>query len=272
VARTKLSPYQIEKEAEIITREGFRHILILTGEDRVHSPLSYIKEAMKILKKYFRSISIEIYPLEQDEYKELIDQGLDGLTVYQEVYDKKIYEKVHPYGPKRDYFFRLNAPERAARAGVRTINVGALLGLNDHKYEAFLTGLHAGYLQDKYPSCEISVSVPRMRPYGGTNYKTEPMSDEDLVRVVTALRIFLQRVGITLSTRESFELRNNLFPLGVTRMSAGSDTRVGGRMSGSGALGDNAQFDICDTRDIEQIKSMLLVKGYQPVHQDWFPV
>ncbi len=267
--RIKLGLSEIEKEAEIIADQGFRHILILTGEDRSRSPVSYIKKAMRVLKKYFSSISLEIYPLEEEEYKGLIDHGLDGLTLYQEVYNQRIYEKVHPYGPKRDYYFRINAPERAARAGIRTVNIGALLGLNEHRYESFLTGLHAAYLQDKYPSCEISVSVPRIRPYGGTNYAAYPVSDEALVKVITALRLFLPRVGITLSTREDLELRNNLLPLGITRMSAGSDTRVGGRMSGETGQEGGGQFDISDTRDIRAVKNMLQGKGYQPVHQDW---
>ena len=272
IHRVKLEQSDIEKEAQLISEEGFRHILILTGEDRTKTPLSYIKGAIQVLKKYFRSISIEIYPLEEIEYKELVDVGLDGVTVYQEVYNRDIYAKVHPLGPKKDYLFRMNAPERAAKAGVRTVNIGALLGLNDFRQESYLSGLHAKYLQDKYPSSEISVSIPRLRPYGGTNYPAETVSDMNLVQVITALRLFLPRIGITLSTRESRELRDNLLPLGVTRMSAGSDTRVGGRINEESDDINNGQFDISDTRDIESIKTMLVAKGYQPVHQDWFTV
>ena len=270
VPRIKLDISDIEKEARIISAEGFRHILILTGEDRTESPLSYIKESIRVLKKYFRSISIEIYPLRGEEYKELVDEGLDGLTIYQEVYNKDVYNKVHPSGPKNDYLLRLNAPERAAKAGVRTINIGSLLGLNDYRYESFIMGLHAKYLQDKYPACDISVSIPRIRPFGGTNYNTETVSDKNLVQIITALRLFLPRIGITLSTREREDLRDNLLPLGVTRMSAGSDTRVGGRIKEKSEGMNNGQFDISDIRDVEAIKAMLFEKGYQPVHQDWF--
>jgi len=272
VPRIKLELEEIEEEARIISKEGFRHILILTGEDRDKSPLSYIKASVLVLKKYFSSISIEIYPLEENEYKELIDEGVDGITIYQEVYNRDIYDKIHPDGPKKDYMFRLNAPERAARAGIRTINIGSLLGLNDFRYESFITGIHAKYLQDNYPACEVSVSIPRLRPYGGIHYPAVPVSDKSMVQIITALRIFLPRVGITLSTRESTDLRDNLLPLGITRMSAGSDTRVGGRMKGKDSGMNDGQFDISDTRDIESIKGILLEKGYQPVHQDWVTV
>ncbi|MFC1808340.1 2-iminoacetate synthase ThiH, partial [Candidatus Omnitrophota bacterium] len=248
IPRTKLSSYEIEQEAQMISEQGFRHILILTGEDRENSPLSYIKDATQILKKYFNSISIEIYPLEEDEYRQLIDDGIDGLTLYQEAYNKGIYDSVHQYGPKRDYIFRLNAPERAAKAGMRTINIGPLLGLNDFRYESFAAGLHAKYLQDKYTSSEISVSFPRLRPYGGVEYPAATVTDKNLVQIVTALRIFLPRVGITLSTREDSVLRDNLIPLGITRMSAGSSTRVGGRIKEEDAFINEGQFDISDTR------------------------
>ena len=270
IPRLKMEQKDIEREAQLISEEGFRHILILTGEDRIKTPMSYIKGAIKVLKKYFRSISIEIYPLEEAEYKELVEEGLDGVTVYQETYNRDVYSKVHPVGPKKDYIFRLNAPERAAKAGVRTINIGALLGLNDFRYDSYISGLHAKYLQDKYPSSEVSVSIPRLRPYGGINYPAEIVTDRNLVQVITALRIFLPRIGITLSTRESRELRDNLLPLGITRMSAGSDTRVGGRINEEINDMNNGQFDISDTRDMVSIKTMLVEKGYQPVHQDWF--
>ena len=272
IVRTKLNSDEIEKEARLISEQGFKHILILTGEDRVNSSLDYIKNAVQVLKKYFSSISIEIYPLEEDEYKELVDLGVDGLTVYQEVYDRDIYDKIHPAGPKKDYFFRLNTPERAARAGIRTISIGSLLGLNDFRYEFFITGIHAKYLQDKYPSCEISVSVPRLRPYGGMNYPAVTVTDKNLVQMISAFRNFLPRVGIVLSTRESNDLRNNLLPLGITKMSAGSNTEVGGRTKETDSGVNDGQFDISDTRDLLEIKSMLVEKGYQPVHQDWITV
>jgi len=267
VARRKLNFDEVEKEAKFIASTGLKHILILTGESREHSPLSYIKDCIKILKKYFSSISIEIYPLTEEEYKELIEEGIDGLTIYQEVYDEKTYDKVHISGPKKNYRFRLDAPERACKQNIRTVNIGSLLGLTEWRKEAFFSGLHAKYLQDNYASTEISISTPRMQPHCG-NFNPITVSDKELVQIILALRIFLPHVGITISTREASLLRDNIVPLGITKMSAGSTTAVGGHT----ITEDSVQFDISDKRNVGEIKTMLLSKGYQPVLKDWMIV
>lgn len=265
VKRNKLSLNEVEKEAKFISSTGLKHILILTGESREHSPVSYIQDCVKILKKYFTSISVEIYPLSEEEYKELVEEGVDGLTIYQEVYDKEKYKEVHLAGPKADYQFRLNAPERACKAHMRTVNIGSLLGLAPWREEVIRTAMHAKYLQDKYPDTELSVSVPRIRPHEGTFKDIIEVSDKDLVQIIIALRIFLPRVGITVSTRESAYMRDNLLALGITKMSAESTTSVGGHTINE----DSKQFEISDGRNVEEIKQMLLAKNYQPVLKDW---
>ena len=266
LARSILTPAQLEAEARVIAATGLKHILILTGESRQHSPVSYIKDCVRLLKKYFTSITIEIYPLKEFEYAELILEGVDGLTIYQEVYDEEVYAEVHPAGPKRDYRFRLNAPERACRAGIRTVNVGALLGLQQWRSEAFYTGLHASYLQQKFPSVEVSISPPRLRPHFGGFQPREAVTDRNLVQYMLAFRLYMPRGGITLSTRERPELRDHLVKLGVTRMSAGSCTAVGGRTNGENATG---QFEISDERDVAAVARMIYDLGYQPVYKDW---
>ncbi|MEN8904716.1 MAG: 2-iminoacetate synthase ThiH [Clostridiales bacterium] len=266
IAREKLDFNEIEKEAKIISDKGFRHILILTGESRKHSPLDYIKNSVKILKKYFDSISIEIYPLEESEYKILIDSGVDGLTIYQEVYNEDVYDKLHLGGPKKNYLFRIDAPERACRSNIRSVNIGALLGLDNWIREAFFTGLHANYLQNKYLDTEISVSIPRIRPYKGSFQSEFEVSDRELVKTILAFRIFMPRVGISLSTRENSKLRDNLVGLGITKMSADSSTKVGGHSTQSKDVG---QFDISDDRNVNKIKEMLNEKGYQAIFKDW---
>lgn len=263
--RRKLSMAEVEKEARIIASSGLKHILILTGESRHHSPVSYIKECVQVLKRYFTSIGIEVYPLEEDEYRELVAAGVDGLTIYQEVYDEDVYAELHPGGPKRDYRFRLEAPERALRAGMRTVNVGALLGLHDWRSEAFFTGLHANYLQRTFPAVEVSISPPRMRPQLGGFEPRVMVSDSNLVQYVLAFRLFMPRAGITVSTRERAEVRDALVRLGVTRMSAGSCTAVGGRTSHDAT----GQFDIADQRGVAEMAQMLYSQGYQPVYKDW---
>ncbi|MDP3804083.1 MAG: 2-iminoacetate synthase ThiH [Candidatus Omnitrophota bacterium] len=272
IERRRLAKEEIEKEADIIASSGLKHILVLTGESREMSPLSYIKDSVKILKKYFVSITIEIYPLTRDEYRELVTDGVDGLTIYQEVYDEKLYLKIHPAGPKRDYNFRLDAPERGASAGMRSVNIGTLLGLDDWRKEAFLTGLHAKYLQEKFPDVEVGVSVPRMRPHSGDFKAPFEVSDKNVVQIILALRLFLPRLGITLSTRESARFRENLIGLGVTRISAGSTTKVGGHTISVHSESGSAQFEISDRRSVDEIKVMLESKGYQPVFKDWMHI
>ncbi len=266
IQRRKLSLPEVDLEAQEIVKTGLKHILILTGESREHSPVSYIRDCVCILRKYFSSIAIEIYPLSADEYAELIAAGVDGLTIYQEVYDEQIYSRLHPKGPKRDYRFRLEAPERAGRAGIRTINIGPLLGLGNWPREVFLAGVHAAYLQRRFPDVEVSISFPRMRPQCGDYEPEHPVSDQELVQSILALRLFLPRVGITISTRESAILRDNLIPLSVTKMSAGSSTVVGGHTDSIGGIG---QFEISDNRTVDEMREVIAGHGYKPILKDW---
>ncbi len=266
ISRKKLTLEEVEKEARIISATGLRHILLLTGESKVHSSVEYIKECVMILKQYFRSISIEVYPLETNEYEELVNAEVDGFTMYQEVYNEDIYKELHLKGPKMNYRFRLDAPERACIAKMRSVNVGALLGLDDWTKEAFYTGLHADYLQNKYADTEISVSIPRMRPHSGEFQPKVNVDDRSLVQIMLAFRLFMPRVGITVSTRECSQFRDNLIGLGVTKMSAGSSTEVGGHALSSKSEG---QFDISDTRSVEEMRELIYSKGYQPVFKDW---
>jgi len=269
IERRKLALDEVELEAKTIARTGLHHVLLLTGESREQSPPSYINECVAVLRRYFSSVSIEVYPLTATEYAEAVAAGVDGLTIFQEVYDREVYAAVHPAGPKRDYAFRLEAPERAGEAGIRTINIGPLLGLNDWRKEVFFAGLHAAYLQAKFPDVEISVSFPRMRPQFGGYKAKYPLSDRDLVQSIVALRLFLPRAGITISTRETAELRDNLVRLGVTKMSAGSSTAVGGHIDEVEGTG---QFEICDKRSVEEMRQAISDLGYKPVLKDWHAI
>ena len=266
ITRKKLTPEEVENEAETIAETGLKHILVLTGESGKASPPSYIKECVEILKKYFTSISIEVYPLDKKEYAELIEAGVDGVTLYQEVYDEEVYDKMHIKGPKKNYRYRLDAPERTCMAHVRNINIGALLGLTGWRSEIFFTALHASYLQDKYPDTDVCISFPRIRSQTGNFKPSSIVSDINLVQMITALRLFMPRAGLTISTRENPMLRNNLIGLGITKMSAGSSTEVGGHSMDNKSEG---QFDISDERSVEEMKKMIYAKGYQPVFKDW---
>lgn len=264
IKRSRLSLDEVESEAMKIAEKGFKHILLLTGESKKDSSIEYIDNSVSILKKYFSSIGIEVYPMDSDEYKKLVDSGVDSLTVYQETYNEKLYDDVHISGPKKDFEYRLLAPERAADAGIYSIGIGALLGLNENwREDAFYTGLHAKYLHDRYPDINISVSMPRIRPETGGYMPAIEIEDKNLVQYILAIRIFLPRVSITISTRESADLRNNLIPLGVNRISAESNTSVGSDNE------ETSQFEISDSRSLDEIKAFLIGNGYRPVMKDW---
>ncbi|RBW68364.1 2-iminoacetate synthase ThiH [Bacillus taeanensis] len=264
--RKRLTMDEVEGEAKAIAARGIRHVILLTGESRRYTPISYFKESVGVFKNYFDSLSIEVQPLTVGEYKEVIAAGIDGLTVFQEVYNEDIYKEIHLKGPKRNYHFRLNAPERGCQAGMRTVTIGALLGLDDWRKEAFFTGLHAAYLQNKYLETVIGVALPRIKPHLGSFQPNVHVLDKHLVQYMLALRLFLPRIGMTLSTREAPKLRDHLIPLGITQMSAGSSTAVGGYAEEEEG---NSQFEISDERSVDEIKSLLKQKGYQPVFKDW---
>lgn len=264
--RLKLSYDDVRLEARAMSKTEIKHILILTGESRHSAPFAYIKECVTILKEYFSAISIEVYPLNQEEYEALAAIGVDGLTVYQETYNETRYAELHPSGPKQDYRYRLETPDRAARARIRTIGIGALMGLSEWRREASMTALHARYLETVYPEIEISVSIPRIQPEIGGYLAPHAIDDAAFVQIMLALRLFLPRAGIAVSTRERASFRDNLIGLGVTKMSAGSKTTVGGYAR---KAKDEGQFDIADARDVRAMREMIEAKGYQPVFKDW---
>lgn len=267
IERRRLSLDEVEDEMLAIKRKGFNSILLLTGEDDTKEGFEYLKSAIKIAKKYFSEIFIETGPLSFEGYKELIDEGLVGVTLYQETYDLNTYEAVHLIGRKRNFVKRLNAIEEAIRAGVKEVNIGCLLGLsNDFKKDVFLTAMHGKYLLKKYPKIELSISFPRIRPFEGMNFIYTKVDDLQFVKFIVYTRLLLKHVGINISTRESKELRDNLIGLGVTKMSAESKTGVGGYVK------DNPspkQFEVSDDRKVEEIIMSIKSKGYNAEFTNW---
>ncbi len=266
IRRITLTPDEIEADAEILYRAGFRHILLLTGENRQAVPLRYLAEISERIHGRFSSVSIEVYPMEADEYSVMINSGTDGLTLYQETYNKKTYSEVHPSGKKRDFYRRLNGPDRGGTAGFRKIGIGSLLGLSDWRTEGFFTALHALYLTKKYWKSHIQVSFPRLRKAPGSFRPYVEITDKNLTLLISAMRIILPDAGLVLSTRESPYLRDNLFPIGITMMSAGSKTEPGGYSEMDIA---DRQFDVEDNRTPEEIAAMIRSKGFDPVWKDW---
>ncbi|MBN2790101.1 MAG: 2-iminoacetate synthase ThiH [Candidatus Delongbacteria bacterium] len=265
--RRKLSIEEIEIEAKEIAKTGIKHILVLTGEAEKVTPMEYLVEVIELLKKYFPSISIEMFPMSVEDYTILKEAGVDGLTVYQEVYNRDIYKEVHTFGRKSDYDFRIETPERGAKAGFRLVNIGPLYGLGEIAPEAFITAVHAKYLDDKYPDTEIAVSFPRINSAENEFKQKYRLDDRTFVQYMTAFRLFLPRVGINISTREKAEFRDNVIPLGVTRFSAGSRTEVGGYTDHH--IDDVPQFDISDTRTVAETVKVIEERGFQAVMKDW---
>ncbi|MCA1927031.1 MAG: 2-iminoacetate synthase ThiH [Calditerrivibrio sp.] len=266
IPRKTISFATIEKEADLISNEGIRHILLVSGEAPKDVNMEYLKKTADICKKYFSSISIEIQPLSESEYSELYKNGIDGLTIYQETYNRETYKKVHLAGKKSDFDWRLETPDRGGKAGFRNIGVGALMGLEDFRTEEFFVGLHAQYLMKTYWKTHIKVSFPRIRNAEGGYKPDHIITDKNLVQSMLALRIFLNDVGLVISTREPKDFRDNILGLGVTQMSAGSKTNPGGYSEDNK---EGEQFSMEDTRSVEEFVSMLRSKGYDPVFKDF---
>ena len=272
IRRTQLTPEEIEKEMEAIAKSGLQEILILTGESKTKSTVEYIGEACKIARKYFRVIGLEVYPMNTEDYAYLHECGADYVTVFQETYHADKYETLHLAGHKRIFPYRLNAQERALRGGMRGVGFGALLGLDDFRKDAFATGMHAWYLQKKYPQAEIAFSCPRLRPIIN-NDKINPMDvhEAQLLQVVCAYRLFMPFAGITVSTRECARVRDNLMKIAATKISAGVSTGIGEHVEEMEDKGD-AQFEISDTRSVQEVYDGLLDEGLQPVMADYIYV
>ena len=266
IQREKLTPQQIDAECASIAANGIQSILLLTGESHRHTPLGFLLEAVEIAKKHFPSISIEVQPMETQEYRTLAEAGVNGLAVYQETYDPALYARLHPAGRKRNYQYRYETPARAAEAGIRHISLGVLLGLGDWRPDVEALFAHLETLEKEYPGVDFSLSFPRMQVVEGA-IQPQLVSDADMVRILCAARVLFPRVGINLSTRESAPFRDAVFPLGVTRMSAGSSTFVGGYAEST--QGHDPQFSISDERSVAEVRAMLIAKQYDPVFTDW---
>ncbi len=270
IHRAKLTYDEIEEELKTIAKTGLQDILILTGEEKKQSSVEYIGEAVKLAAKYFKLVGIEIYPLNTDEYKYLHQCGADYVCVYQETYNTDKYEEMHLRGSKRIYPYRFNAQERALRGGMRSVSFGALLGLDDFRKDAFATGLHAKFIQQKYPQAEISFSPPRLRPFiNNEENNPKDVHERQLLQVMTCYRMFMPFAGITISTRERAGFRDNVIGMCATKISAGVSVGVGGHAHEE--KGDE-QFDISDPRSVEEVRSSIVAHGLQPVFTDYIRV
>ena len=284
ILRVTLTPEQVAVEARYLCNEGFRHILLVAGEHPHFVSNNFLRDCVAKLRPEWPSISLEVGPLETEEYRPIVAAGAEGLIIYQETYNRKVYAAMHASGPKMNFDWRLETPERAYLAGFKRIGIGALLGLADWRSEAIALAAHIQYLLKHCWKAQLTVSVPRLRPAAGEFEPLSPVTDRELAQFICALRLTFPEIGIALSTRESAKLRDGLVPLGVTMISAGSHTEPGG-YTGQGRTdlhltkggrrikseGEHAtvQFEIADNRSPAQVAAKLGAMGYEPVWKDW---
>jgi 2-iminoacetate synthase len=289
ILRVTLDVDEVIAEARHLARQGFRQILLVTGEHPKFAGHDYLAECVRALAPDFSSISIEVGPMETEDYVPIVEAGAEGLVVYQETYNRGIYAEMHTAGPKRDFNFRLDCVERGYAAGFRRLGVGALIGLSRWQDEAIALAAHLEYLFKRCWQAQITVSLPRLRPAAGGFHPLFAMTDRELVQLVCALRITFPQLGIVLSTRERASLRDSLASIGVTMMSAGSHTEPGGYtrqgrvhlhrtvrgrivapeyQDGKDELA-TGQFAISDERSPAEIAAVLRRRGLEPVWKDW---
>ncbi len=269
IKRSALTQEEIAKECEAIRRHPFRHLLLVTGESPKYSNREYLGESIRTTLRYFEQTSIEVQPMDADDYRYLMDCGLHSVYVYQETYNERNYPKYHPAGRKADYRYRLETPDRLGEAGVYKIGVGNLIGLEEWRTDAFFTALHVHYLENKYWRTKCSVSFPRLRPFVGDGFQPNyPADERQLLQSICAYRLLSEDVEISISTRENAYFRDNTMQLGVTTISAGSKTTPGG-YSDYEATKELEQWSVNDDRSPEAVAESVRAHGLEPVWKDW---
>jgi 2-iminoacetate synthase len=265
--RAVLDEAQLRHELEAIKEMHLEELVLLTGERMPEADVPYLRDCISIASEYIHNVNIEVFPMAEEEYRILAEAGCTGVTLYQETYDQAAYEKMHRWGDKRDFFGRLNAPDRALRGGLRTIGIGALLGLADPRYDILCVYRHAKYLLKNYWQAGVSISFPRIQPQLGGFRPDHPVDEKMLAQIIFALRICLPEIPLVLSTREARRVRDGLAGLGISKMSVASKTTVGGY---SDDMEDSTeQFEISDERNIPEFCDMLRTKGLEPVFKNW---
>ncbi len=300
ILRVTLSVEEVLREARALREQGFRNILLVAGEHPKFISNDYLRDCVAALHEESPSVSLEIGPMETEDYRPLVAAGADGLIVYQETYDKKVYAEVHTAGPKKNFDWRLETPERAYAAGFRRLGISALYGLADWRYEAICVAAHAEYLLRHCWKAQLTISLPRLRPCAGEFQPLTQISDREMAQLICAFRLMFPDVGLVLSTREPAHLRDGFIPLGITLMSAGSHTEPGGytgagkeklhqtirgkivelstsqKLNGEGAneranghTQATGQFEVSDDRSPGEVADLIQKLGYEPVWKDW---
>jgi 2-iminoacetate synthase len=270
IVRRTLAPDEVGVETRYLKHRGFRHVLLVAGEHPKHVSSAYVNDCIRAAAREVPNVSIEVQAWDEETYRGFVGAGCDGVVLYQETYDERVYPDYHLKGNKRFFAWRLGAPERAECAGMRRLGIGALIGLNANwRWEVLALAMHARFLMRSHWRSDLTVALPRLEPAAGFDVPPAVLTDAEFTLALCALRLALPDAGIVLSTRERPRIRDGLIKLGVTHMSAGSRTEPGGYTSPGEA---EEQFEISDTRSPEGVVSALRSSGYDPVWKDSSPV
>ncbi len=265
--RKRLSIDEIIDETKIIKSYGIDSLLLVSGEDPKAVSIDLLEEIVHKLKNDFSYIAVEIYPMNVENYKRLFNAGVHGVTLYQETYNKELYENIHLSGPKSNYNKRLDFIENAAKAGMYNIGLGALLGLYDWRIEATSMAAHGAWLRKKYWNTKVQFSFPRITPVKDSFEIPHSVSEQSLEQMILAFRLFFPESNLFLSTREHAKFRDKCAVTCASHLSAASKVIPGGYIESDND--DLGQFSLNDTRTVQEITDCLKTQNLEIIHKDW---
>ena len=274
IKRKTLSISEVLTEIEAIKDMGFSQVLLVTSEHETKVGMDYFEQTLSAIRDKVSYLMMEVQPLKREQYETLKQKGLDAVLVYQETYSPQQYATYHTRGKKQDFLWRLETSDRLGQAGVDKIGIGALLGLGDWRVDSAMTALHGKLIQQHYWQSRVSIAFPRLRSCEGNNTGGNALTnsklpnERDLLQLICAHRLFNPQAELSMSTRESAAFRDGVMPLGITSMSAASQTQPGGYSEPSQALN---QFDIDDNRSVPEVVNAISARGLEPVWKDWMP-
>ena len=271
IARKKLTQEEIRQEVIALQDMGHKRLAIEAGEDPVNNPLEFILESIHTIYSIkhkngaIRRVNVNIAATSVENYKKLKDAGIGTYILFQETYDRKAYEELHPTGPKSDYAYHTEAMDRAMEAGIDDVGCGVLFGLDKYRYELAGIIMHAEHLEAKFGVGPHTISVPRVCAADDIDpAELNAISDEIFQKIVAVIRIAVPYTGMIVSTRESQKVREKVLDLGISQISGGSRTSVGGYVEEEPEEENSAQFDVTDRRSLDEVVNWLLGMGYIP--------
>ena len=272
ITRKQLSQEEIAREVMALQDMGHKRLALESGEDPHRNSIEYILESIKTIYSIhhkngaIRRVNVNIAATTKENYKKLVEAGIGTYILFQETYHQKTYEEIHPTGPKHNYAYHTEAMDRAMEAGIDDVGIGVLFGLYDHRYDFVGLMMHAEHLEAKFGVGPHTISIPRIRPADDINVDEFSYAIDDALfkKIVALVRICAPYTGIIISTRESQKSREEVLKIGVSQISGGSKTSVGGYEKDENIDENSKQFDVDDNRTLDEIVNWLLKLGYVP--------